>query len=60
VPMPHSDLTLATVLVTHDRLDHLRITLDRLLAQPVRPVVVVDNASTDGMADRLALHRTRA
>jgi GT2 family glycosyltransferase len=60
VPRPHSDLTLATILVTHDRLDHHRITLDRLLVQPVRPVVVVDNASPDGMADRLTLHRTRA
>jgi GT2 family glycosyltransferase len=58
--MPHCDLTLATVLVTHDRLDHLRIMLDRLLAQTVRPVMVVDNASPDGMADRLTLHRTRA
>ena len=52
--MPHPDPTLAAVVVTHDRLDHLRITLDRLLAQRVRHVVVVDNASTDGTADWLA------
>lgn len=64
--MPHPDPTLAAVVVTHDRLDHLRITLDRLLAEKVQHVVVVDNASTDGTADwlarqqdpRLILHRS--
>ncbi|TGN68662.1 glycosyltransferase [Paracoccus liaowanqingii] len=46
--------TLAAVVVTHDRLDKLRVTIDRLLAEPVDHVVVVDNASTDGTADWLA------
>lgn len=46
--------TLAAVVVTHDRLDKLSVTIDRLLAEPVDHVIVVDNASTDGTADWLA------
>jgi GT2 family glycosyltransferase len=39
----------AVVIVTRDRLASLRATLERLAALPERPpVVVVDNASTDG------------
>jgi len=36
------------VVVTFDRLDKLNIALDRLLAEPLDHIVVVDNASTDG------------
>ena len=42
---------LVAVVVTHNRLAHLRITLDRLLASPaslLAAVVVVDNLSDDG------------
>lgn len=64
--MPHPHLTLAAVVVTHDRLDQLATTLARLLAEPVQHVVVVDNASGDGTAGwlagqrdpRLILHRS--
>lgn len=52
-----SDLTLAAVIVTHDRLDKLAVTLERLLAEPVQHVVVVDNASTDRTAAWLASRR---
>lgn len=46
-------LTLAALVVTHDRLDQLRLTLDRLLAEPLDHVVVVDNASSDGTVNYL-------
>jgi len=42
---------LVAVVVTYNRLDHLRLTLSRLLESPpglLEAVVVVDNASTDG------------
>lgn len=42
---------LVAVVVTHNRLDKLRVTLDRLLESPatvLATVVVIDNASTDG------------
>lgn len=48
---------LVAVVVTHDRLDKLRVTLGRLLASPPRDlaaVLVVDNASSDGTGDWLA------
>ena len=48
---------LVAVVVTHNRLDKLQPTLDRLLdADPthLEKVVVVDNASTDGTTDWLA------
>ncbi|SDY83510.1 glycosyltransferase [Citreimonas salinaria] len=48
---------LVAVVVTHDRLAALRVTLARLLAAPadaLHAVVVVDNASTDGTAAWLA------
>ncbi|MGP3975299.1 glycosyltransferase family 2 protein [Streptomyces sp. 8N114] len=48
---------LGVVIATRDRRDTLARTLDRLLALPERPrVLVVDNASTDGTADMVA-HR---
>lgn len=43
--------TLVAVVVTHNRLDKLKVTLERLLQSPeneLTRVVVVDNASTDG------------
>jgi rhamnopyranosyl-N-acetylglucosaminyl-diphospho-decaprenol beta-1,3/1,4-galactofuranosyltransferase len=48
--------TVAAIVVTYDRRDLLRQTLQALLAQtrPVDEVVVVDNASRDGTADMLA------
>ncbi|MGY1755078.1 glycosyltransferase family 2 protein [Blastococcus sp. SYSU D01042] len=46
------DPRVAVVVITHQRRDELLLALDRLLALPERPrVVVVDNGSTDGTAD---------
>lgn len=46
------DPRVGVVVITRDRRDRLLHTLDRLAALPERPpVVVVDNASTDGTAD---------
>lgn len=41
-------MQLAAVVVTYNRLAHLKITLARLLAEPVDQVIVVNNASNDG------------
>lgn len=52
--------TLAALVVTRDRLDHLKTTLARLLDSPADvliEVVVVDNASTDGTGAWLAAQR---
>jgi GT2 family glycosyltransferase len=49
-----SDETIAAVLVTHNRVDHLRRGVDALLSEPVDHLVVVDNCSTDGTAAYLA------
>jgi GT2 family glycosyltransferase len=38
----------AAVIVTFNRLDQLKVTLEKTLAQPFHGVVVVDNRSTDG------------
>ena len=47
-----ADPRVAVVVITHQRRDELLLALDRLLALPERPhVVVVDNGSTDGTAD---------
>ncbi len=44
-----------TVVITHDRRDEVLGTLGRLLALPERPpVVLVDNASSDGTAEAVA------
>ncbi|WBU56126.1 glycosyltransferase [Paracoccus sediminicola] len=43
-------LNIAALVVTHNRLDKLRETVARLLAEPVEHVLVYDNASTDGTA----------
>lgn len=53
-PMPQNVPTLAAAVVTHNRLEKLLTTVQRLLAEPVSYVVVVDNASTDGTAEWLA------
>ena len=52
--MPHTRPSIAAVVVTHDRLDKLTVTVARLLDQLVDHVIVVDNASTDGTAAWLA------
>ena len=52
---PAGPLRIAAVVVTHNRLPQLAVTLARLLAEPVDHVVVVDNASTDGTGAGLAL-----
>ncbi len=51
---PARPLRIAAVVVTHNRLAQLEVTLARLLAEPVDHVVVVDNASTDGTGARFA------
>jgi glycosyltransferase involved in cell wall biosynthesis len=47
--------TVASVVITYQRRDLLRVTLEGLLAQdrPVDEIVVIDNASTDGTAAML-------
>ncbi|SOC50192.1 Glycosyltransferase, GT2 family [Blastococcus aggregatus] len=46
-----ADPRIAVVVITHQRRDELLLALDRLLALPEEPhVVVVDNGSTDGTA----------
>ncbi|MCF6522668.1 glycosyltransferase family 2 protein [Streptomyces sp. JJ36] len=51
------DDRVSVVVITHDRRESLLRTLDRLAALPERPpVLVVDNASTDGTADAVARH----
>jgi GT2 family glycosyltransferase len=39
---------IAAVLVTHNRLDHLRRGVEALLAESIDHLVVVDNSSDDG------------
>lgn len=52
--MTRSGLRVAAVVVTHNRLAHLKLTLTRLLDEPLDCVMVVDNASTDATAAWLA------
>lgn len=47
-------MVLAALVVTHSRLEKLRQTVQRLLAEPVDHVLIFDNASTDGTAEWLA------
>ena len=47
-------MRLVALVVTFNRQHHLQRTLDRLLAEDVDAVLVVDNASTDGSAATLA------
>lgn len=51
---PARPLRIAAVVVTHNRLAQLEHTIERLLTEPVDHVVLVDNASTDGTAERFA------
>ena len=46
-------LHLAAVVVTHNRKNQLRRTVQRLLAEDIDTLLVVDNASTDGSTDIL-------
>jgi GT2 family glycosyltransferase len=50
--MPSSP-RIAAVIVTYNRLEKLRMTLERTFAQPFAQVIVIDNASTDGTGDYL-------
>lgn len=50
-PVP---IGLVAVVVTHNRLAQLRLTLERLMAEKVDVIIVVNNASTDGTADLLS------
>ncbi|MEU2559806.1 glycosyltransferase [Streptomyces longispororuber] len=55
-----SDPRTTVVVITHNRRDELLRTLGHLADLPERPpVVVVDNASTDGTADAVARHHPR-
>ena len=47
-------MKLAAVVVTYNRIDHMRQTVARLLAEPVDHLVIVDNGSTDGSREWLA------
>ena len=46
-------MTLAAIVVTHNRLEPLKITVARLLSEAADHIIVVDNASTDDTADWL-------
>lgn len=46
--MSTSQSRVSVVILTHNRVDELRVTLERMCALPERPaIIVVDNASTD-------------
>ena len=47
------NLRIAAIVVTHNRLDQLQVTLTRLLAEPLDHILVFDNASDDGTAEWL-------
>ncbi|MFC8370905.1 glycosyltransferase family 2 protein [Streptomyces sp. NPDC057239] len=52
-----TDSRTTVVVITHNRRTELLRTLERLAGLPERPpVIVVDNASTDGTADAVARH----
>ena len=46
--LPSRVLTLAAVVVTYNRLDKLRATVERLLGEALDHIIVVDNGSSDG------------
>lgn len=43
----------AAVIVTYNRLEKLRLTIEQTLAQPFYQIIVINNASTDGTDDYL-------
>ncbi len=47
-------MKLGAVIVTYNRLEQIRKTLNRLLAEKIDAIVVVDNGSTDGTREFLA------
>lgn len=47
-------MTLAAIVVTYNRLEPLKVTIDRLTGETVDHIVIVNNASTDTTADWLA------
>lgn len=47
-------MKIAAVIVTHNRIEKLRITVTRALAEPLDDVLVFDNASSDGTPEWLA------
>jgi GT2 family glycosyltransferase len=49
---PPTPLRIAAIVVTHNRLAQLEHTIERLLTEPVDLVVLVDNGSSDGTAER--------
>ncbi len=51
---PTLPVRLAALVVTHNRKAQLRLTIDRLLAEQVDVIMVVNNACTDGTAELLA------
>lgn len=53
VQSDQTPLTIAAVVVTYNRRAQLEHTVERLLAEPIDHVIVVDNASTDGTAELL-------
>ncbi|MGR4878682.1 glycosyltransferase family 2 protein [Streptomyces sp. LARHCF249] len=54
-----NDPRTTVVVITHNRRKQLLHTLDRLAALPERPpVIVVDNASTDGTCEAVAAHHS--
>jgi GT2 family glycosyltransferase len=56
-----TDLRTTVVVITHNRRPELLRTLDRLAELPERPpVIVVDNASTDGTAEAVTRHHSHA
>jgi N-acetylglucosaminyl-diphospho-decaprenol L-rhamnosyltransferase len=54
IPSPQNDPRVGVVVLTHNRAAEVTRTIERMLALPERPpVVVVDNGSTDGTSERL-------
>lgn len=66
--MPRKPPKITAVVVTHDRVAQLRLTVQRLLAEPIAHLIVIDNATRDMTAPwlatlddpRLLVHRTPA
>ena len=52
-PTPADRMRLVALVVTHNRQAQLRVTVERLLAEDIDALLVVDNASTDGSSGYL-------